>query len=162
MTEPYAIGKIWQTPIENGQVGKPRLIPWNQAARQSKPGGTNRWVNRGQLFKVPDEQVARMQEALPPVVRRTPKERYRATLNRVALDALNTYRVTGRIAWPKSAWDELKVLAWKTGDPHLTDLGGEDQLRRQIEALTRHVVETGEMQQKENDQRKSVLDWAGH
>lgn len=166
MRQTHVTGKIWSAPIIGGPnpvVGKPKLIPWNQAARQG-PGPTrNEWSpEMGRVFEVPAEQVAQMQAKLPTMVRREPKARYRSMLERISADALRSYRATGQINWPKSMWDELKVLAWKNADPGLTDLGGEEQLRRQIQALTRHIVETGEMKQKEKNAKKVVLDYHGH
>ena len=163
MSKGHVLGQIWQTPIENGKAGTPRLIPWQKAARQGPGPGRNQWgKDQGRVFRVPEEQVARMQANLPAIVRREPKARYRSMLERISEEALRNYRATGHIHWPQSAWDELKTVAWKTGDPHLTDLGGEEQLRKQIEALTRHIVETGEMKQKEKNRKKVVLDYHGH
>ena len=83
-------------------------------------------------------------------------------LQKISEDVLRMYRAHGRIHWPESAWKELKAIAWKTGDPKLLELGGEEGLRKQIEALTRHVVEEGENKQKAKDNRKVVRDWHGH
>jgi hypothetical protein len=144
------------------KVDKTSFIHWTRASRQGPPGH-NEWTAESQRSEpIPDAAVERMKAALPPVVRRDPKERYRAVLEGISRAAIESYRRTGRIIWPASAERELKEIAWKTGDPTLTDLGGIDQLQRQVAALTRHVLETNEVSQKQQDGHRTTVDWTGH
>jgi hypothetical protein len=68
--------------------------------------------------------------------------------------------MTGQDPWPTSAVKVLKELA--VDDPTLLQNGGVEQVIRQGTALARHIVETGEMQQKAQDLKKVTLDWSGH
>lgn len=139
-----------------------RRIPYREAARIPDGAGGKRWNVRlfNEVTPITEQQQAALAVPLPP--RRDPNERYRSMLNRITEDMLRTYRETGTILWPASAWEELKLVAWRTGDPKLLDLGGEEQLRKQIVALTRHVVETGERKQRAKDSKKVALDYHGH
>lgn len=108
------------------------------------------------------QAVAAMRETLPPVVRRTPRERHRAFMEKVVKEAVQSYRVTGRIEWPASALVAIKHQAAKEHDPTLLQDGGVEQIIRQGKALARYVTEQTVNRQKENDLKKVTLDWSGH
>lgn len=110
------------------------------------------------------EQVFQaMRDTLSPVVRRTPAERLRATMEPLVADALAAYKATGHIAWPRSAELALADIATLIHDPTITsDQGGAEQVIRQGKALARYIAEMGDRQQAALDSKKVTLDWAGH
>lgn len=145
----------------NGDQVTHRMVHWTKAAYI----GTVRGARRENLHESePDPEAVRerMRAELPSIVRRAPRERYRVMLERIAADALASYRSHGRVLWPRSLELELKALGWADGDPKLKDLGGIEAVRAQVEALTRRYIETGARRQRETDARKSTLDWHGH
>lgn len=123
-----------------------QLVPWQRSAR---PKG--RWNLKD--TPIPQDMVRRMHEGLPPIIRRTPRERYKVLIDRLVADGLKSYRAYGYPVWPKSVQDDLKALGWKEGDPRLYE---------QVEALARKYIEEGAQKQRAKDARKSTLDWHGH
>lgn len=104
-----------------------------------------------------------MRSTVAPPTRRTPRERLEATMQPLVADALASYKATGRIVWPRSAETALAHIAMLIHDPTITDdTGGAEQVIRQGKALALYITETGEMQQKHQDSKKTTLDWAGH
>lgn len=106
-----------------------------------------------QNVPVPEEMVQRMQQDLPPVIRRTPRERLRVLVERLVHDARMFKGGDGLIHWPKSIEAELKLIGWKEGEPFLLD---------RIEELAGRFLVKAANQQRESDQRKVVKDWHGH
>lgn len=100
-----------------------------------------------------------MKDTLDPVVRRTPKARYEAMLKRILEDAITSYSKTGRASWPASVQRVFQELA--VDDPTILNEGGIEQVIRQGKALARHVVETGENQQRAQDRKRTTLGWSG-
>lgn len=124
-----------------------------------------RYRNRdGSTFVAPTQEAVfeDMRSTLPPVIRRSPQERLRATMQPIVEQALTAYKATGHITWPRSAERALADIARLKNDPTLLNDGGVDQVIRQGIALAQHIAETGEMQQKAQDHKKVTLDWAGH
>ena len=104
-----------------------------------------------------------MRETLEPVVRRTPRERYEAMLNRVLPDMLKAYRENGQMPeWPRSLQAVLEHVAARDHDPTLIERGGVEQVIRQGKALVSYLVETGARQQAAQDYKKVALDYPGH
>jgi hypothetical protein len=132
-----------------------RLIPWHQSARISENGGPERWNPRvfAEASPVPRHMVEQMQAGLPPMIRRTSRERYQVLIDRLVADGLRSYRIHGYPVWPKSIADELRIAGWKEGDP---DLWG------QVEALAKRFIVKAEHKQKESDRHKVVSDWHSH
>lgn len=135
--------------------GRIELVPWQKATRVGSPGQPNNWNPRVmvQSVRVPEEMVQRMQEALPPVIRRTPRERLRVLVERLVHDARRSQQTFGYVKWPKSIEDELRLIGWKEGEPLLLE---------RIEQLAGRFMEKAAHQQRESDQRKVVKDWHGH
>lgn len=136
-----------------GQVHYTKATEQGRRFAQNLPGETRRAEER---------MLAALETGLPAVRRRSHQERFRSMFNRLADHALACYKATGRVEWPTSIMRELQELAWKEGDPSLTDFGGMDHVYKQIEALTRMYTVKGANQQKEKDKKKSALDWHGH
>ena len=132
--------------------GKARLISWRDGARYNKARGRY-WNPEVSRPSPAGHLVAKLNEGLPAVVRRTPRQRYDVLLQRLVQDGLKSYKAFGRVEWPKSIQDELRVLGWKDGDPNFWG---------QAEALARKFIEEGANIQRAKDQRKVTLDWHGH
>jgi len=154
--------------LERGRTGYVGASDGKQAGQihHSKAGrtadGRVRQNVPGETKRVEDQMVQQLHTGLPALRRRSHQERFRSMFDRLAVTALDAYRRTGRVEWPTSIQRELKELAWKNGDPRLTDFGGEDQVYRQVEALTRMYIEKTSNKQKVQDKKKSALDWHGH
>lgn len=150
------IGDLNRIARERGQRGKVAtaegLIDHTQASLVGRTGsGKQRWR---ELPAPTEEQMrAELSADLPPVVRRTARERYLVLLNRLAEEAKKSYQQFGYVKWPDSLQNELKILGWRAGDP---DLAG------QVEALARRMFEKAHHQQAESDRHKVALDWHGH
>jgi len=123
-----------------------QLVPWQRSAR---PNG--KW--RLPETPVPTDMVQRMHAGLPPVIRRTARERYKVLIDRLVADGMKTYRAYGYPVWPKSVQDDLKALGWKEGDPRFYD---------QVEALARKYIEEGANKQREKDAKVTSREWHGH
>ena len=154
--------------LERGRTGYSAASDGKQAGliHHSKAGRTadGRYRNEvpGETKRVENRMIQQLNTGLPVLRRRSHQERFRSMFDRLAVTALDAYRRTGRVEWPASIQRELKELAWKNGDPRLVDFGGEDQVYRQVEALTRMYIEKSSNKQKAQDQKKSALDWHGH
>lgn len=106
--------------------------------------------------------VQAMKETLPPIVRRTPRQRMESMLQKVLPDMLRAYQTTGKAEWPTSLQKVLNDEAERLHDPSLAQPGGVEQVIRQGKALTQYLAETGARQQSAQDSKKVALDWSGH
>ena len=141
---------------ERGQRGKVAtrdgLIDHTEASLVGRSGsGKQAW--RG--FAVPTEEQLRaeFQSDLPPIIRRTPRERFLVLLLRLRAEAEKSVKLHGRVIWPASLQAELTAMGWREGNP---DLPG------QVEALARRMFEKAAHQQADSDQAKVARDWHGH
>jgi len=151
------LGAIPATEFAGADLSQRRevIVPMRDAGRID-PGDGARWNREhrpNQTYRVPDSVVAKMHEGLPPVIRRTPRQRYKVLVDRLVQDGLKSYKAVGYPVWPKSIQDELKTLGWKEGDPRLYE---------QVEALATKMIVAGENKQREKDARKVTRDWHGH
>lgn len=150
------IGDLNRIARERGVRGKVAtakgLIDHRQASLVGRAGTPNqRWR---ELPAPTEEQMrAELSADLPPIIRRSARERYRALVRQLFAEGQKSYALFGYPVWPKSLQDELKVLGWKEGNP---DLQG------QVEALARKYIEEGARIQKAKDSKKVALDWHGH
>lgn len=144
MTVPILIvdkarGKIWEEQVDPTDYSMGELVPGMAQAVQA------------------------MKETLPPVVRRDPRARYEAMLNRILPDMLRAYELTGEMPrWPDSLEAVLHYLAERDHDPTLEQTGGVEQVIRQGKAFVRYLAEQGARQQSAQDSKKVTLDWSGH
>jgi hypothetical protein len=147
-----------------GVVGEAWQAPWNQATHVRGIDGklrTNAELIRRENAQIPG-MVAELFRDLPPVLRRTPRQRYESLVAQLAEFAHASIRTTGQIHWPASIERELKVLGWKDGDPRLESIGTLEGAKRQIEDLARKFTPEYANKLKEKDQKKVTLDHSGH
>lgn len=138
---------------ERGQMGKVAtakgLLDHREAAFEGK--GSKQKLRQEY---VTEQEMRRVLEAdLPPIIRRTPRERYLALLQRLRTEAEKSVQLHGRVIWPASLQAELTALGWRAGNP---DLAG------QVEALARRMFEKAAHQQADSDRSKVTRDWHGH
>jgi hypothetical protein len=102
-----------------------------------------------------------MKSTLPPVIRRSPRQRMESMMQRIVEQAVTSYRITGKAQWPKSTLDTLGEIARKNNDPQLLKEGGIEQVIYQGKALARHLAEEGENRQKAQDSKRTTRNWSG-
>lgn len=135
----YAVG--FDVDLQNETTSKPYVIPW-QATGEHEPN----------TAAVPQEMVDQMHEGLPPVIRRTPTERYESLVRRLTETARETKQMYGRVVWPTSVQRVLTEIGVKPSADE----------RTQVYALAKHYILKAENQQRRKDSKKTVLDWHGH
>lgn len=134
---------------------QPKLIHWTNAAFHGT-GPTATQKRNPKVWdpvEVPQEMVARMNDGLPPVVRRTAQQRYQALVQDLMAMGRDASKGRGYPVWPESIAKILDANGIKRGD---TDL------HKQVYALARHFIVKGENAQRLMDSKKVVLDWHGH
>ncbi len=134
---------------ERGKVGKvavadqdgPGLAPWQNGATRGPVGSArvNEHLIRKENTRIPG-MIRSLEDRLPPIIRRTPRERFLSLSRTLLAEGMRTHRVLGYPVWPRSVQDELRAMGWKEGNP---DLAG------QVEALARRYIERGSRRQQE-------------
>ncbi len=126
-----------------------KLIPWQDAARIGKDNRPN-----PRVF-APPEAIPRhiFEDGLPPIVRRTARQRYEVLVNRLLEVGRMSQAKAGYPVWPESMQRVLDNQGYARTN---TDLHG------QVYALAKHYIVKSENQQRAKDRKKVVLDWHGH
>ena len=101
---------------------------------------------------VPQHVFEKMQSELPAPVRRTSRQRHEVLIQRLLDIGKACPVIAGRVSWP----DSLQKILDLTGTKNDADLVP------QVFALARYMSVQTENSQKEQDARKSVLDFHGH
>jgi hypothetical protein len=132
---------------------EPKLIPWQEAARQGPLGNTH-WNPEleKETVAVPQDMVDRMHTGLPDPVRRSARQRYEALVLKLMNYARACVKEYGHTSWPMSMQrilDEKGVKAKATPE-------------QQVFALAEHFIVKAENRQRESDSHKVVSDWHGH
>ena len=117
---------------------------------------------RGQeAAPVPQASLEAMQASLPLEVRRTARERMRALTGRLVADGLAMKRATGKVVFPKSVEDEIRLLGAAEGDPRLLERIEAGSVKA-IERYAGFLMDKAARNQRKGDVKKTALDWHGH
>jgi hypothetical protein len=135
-------------------AGPVKLLPWQQSAYHGPTKA--KFKPNPEVFSnttVPQQMVDQMHAGLPPLIRRTPNQRYEALVQRLLVMGRQSVGALGYPVWPPSIQAVLTSYGIKEGD---TDL------HKQVYALAKHFIVRAENQQRSKDRKKVVLDWHGH
>lgn len=136
----------------------PELVPQHLSVRGNNGRGSS--IPRRERV-VSDQTMEAFYAAVPAQVRREARERKEAMVRRLIADAIAWKRATGKVGFPRSIEDEIRLLGAMEGNPKLLD---------QVEALSipaveRYVdwqIEKTAVAQRKEDQHRVVRDWHGH
>lgn len=137
--------------VAQAEGGGVRVVPWLYSARRADG------ALLPQQVPVPEKYQREMKETLPPTVRRTVQQRFEKLVDSLFREAVASYRLHGRVVWPKSIQNELRVMGVTMGEP-----ANVDAIRKQVEQMARHYITKAGHQQADSDRSKVVLDWHGH
>ena len=147
-----------------GIPGKAWNPKWNEAAFITGKDGKqrpNQELIRRENAQIP-ATIAKLFSDLPPIVRRTPRQKYESLVQQLADYAIQSLRATGKVHWPQSILLELKKLGWMDGDPRLDNLGTLEGAMKQIEDLAHKWTPEFANKQRAKDAKRTTLDWSGH
>ena len=135
-----------------------RLVHWKDAPLQGQ-GWDKPWNRK--LFttsRVPKELLL---ADLPPIQRRSARQRYQALVKGLLEEMQRVKAVLGRVELPHSIREQVARVAWMEGDPTLPSRI-EQAEPEAVEIYAAFLMREAASKQKEKDQKKVALDWHGH
>jgi hypothetical protein len=131
-------------------------VPWDKGSVLNREG-EGLFVNpdgihaEAEQVEIPQEVIESKRASLPPIRRRTARQRAQELATQLFRDGLKTQEVYGRPIWPASV---ARIVE---------DLGCQDKdIYAQVDALVTHFMTITENQTKERDSKLSTIGWHGH
>lgn len=123
-----------QVPLAVGVSNRAEgVVPWQSSAKQ---------VGTKELTEQEREEARQALEAeLPPVRKRTGRQRVDTMLEGLVAEAERSYRLFGRVEFPKSMMDAIGAELWKMGLP---------EARVHLERYARDILEKAERKNRAN------------
>ena len=137
-------------------TGKQRLVHWKDAA--IGPDGKSANPRVFTTTRIPKELFL---EGIPPIQRRSARQRYQALVQSLLAEMQRVKAVLGRVELPASIREQVARAAWMEGDPTLPSRI-ERAEPEAVEIYAAFLMRDVAAKQKEKDQKKVALDWHGH